>query len=202
MKSHHPIGVLTEDRPGPSGRVQTTFPSPYGPLRLLTRNGRICALGWEDAHTGVPRGGHELAPLVERIQAVLEGEELPEPLPLSPGGTPFQRRVWARLLSIPWGEVASYGDVARGVRCPKGSRAVAQACGANPVVLLIPCHRVIAGDGSLGGYGSGLERKAAVLRREGLRVVRRGERWSVERPARRPAPPDQPEQLRPRRASR
>lgn len=83
-------------------------------------------------------------------------------------GTPFQLRVWQELRKIPYGETVSYQELARRLGKPKATRAVGQACGANPVPLIIPCHRVIAGDGSLGGYSSGLERKRWLLRHEGL----------------------------------
>lgn len=82
-------------------------------------------------------------------------------------GTPFQRSVWDALLTIPFGETSSYADVARSIRRPTAVRAVAQACGANPVAIIVPCHRVVGSDGSLTGYASGLERKRELLEREG-----------------------------------
>jgi methylated-DNA-[protein]-cysteine S-methyltransferase len=88
-------------------------------------------------------------------------------LNLDPRGTPFQLRVWQELRCIPWGQTISYGELARRVGNPKASRAVGQANAVNPIPLIIPCHRVIAGDGSLGGYSSGLDRKRWLLRHEG-----------------------------------
>ena len=87
--------------------------------------------------------------------------------PLAPRGTAFQRRVWAELRQIPYGEVTSYGDLARELGCAS-ARAVGQAVGRNPISLLIPCHRVIASDGGPGGYAGGLWRKKALLRLEGV----------------------------------
>jgi O-6-methylguanine DNA methyltransferase len=87
-------------------------------------------------------------------------------LPLDLGGTPFQRLVWQELQKIPWGETVSYQELANRLGHPKAARAVGQACGANSVPILIPCHRVIAADGSLGGYSSGLERKRWLLKHE------------------------------------
>lgn len=78
-------------------------------------------------------------------------------------GTSFQRKVWDALLRIPFGETRTYAEIAEEVGSPKGSRAVGGACGANPLALVIPCHRVIASDGSLGGYGGGLGIKEALL---------------------------------------
>jgi len=89
-------------------------------------------------------------------------------LPLDPQGTPFQLRVWQELRQIPWGRTISYKELAARVGNPRACRAVGQANGANPIPLIIPCHRVIAADGSLGGYSSGLERKRWLLRHEGV----------------------------------
>ncbi|NBU59986.1 MAG: methylated-DNA--[protein]-cysteine S-methyltransferase [Betaproteobacteria bacterium] len=91
-------------------------------------------------------------------------------LPLDLRGTPFQMQVWAELQRIPAGSVITYAELARRVGRPRAYRAVAQACGANPVGVLVPCHRVIASDGNLGGFGFGLARKLELLRREGLRL--------------------------------
>ncbi len=88
---------------------------------------------------------------------------------LDPQGTPFQLRVWQELRRIPRGQTISYGELARRVGNPKASRAVGQANGRNPIPLIIPCHRVIAADGSLGGYSSGLDRKQWLLHHEGVR---------------------------------
>jgi AraC family transcriptional regulator, regulatory protein of adaptative response / methylated-DNA-[protein]-cysteine methyltransferase len=96
-------------------------------------------------------------------------------LPIDVHGTEFQERVWRELRTIPYGSTRSYGEVARAIGQPGAVRAVAQACGSNHVALVIPCHRVIREDGTLGGYRWGLERKAAILAHErGLtdRVVR------------------------------
>jgi AraC family transcriptional regulator of adaptative response/methylated-DNA-[protein]-cysteine methyltransferase len=85
------------------------------------------------------------------------------------GGTPFQRSVWEALLAIPFGQTRSYSQVAAAIGRPTAVRAVAQACGANPVAILVPCHRVVGADGSLTGYASGLARKSALLEHEGWR---------------------------------
>ena len=82
-------------------------------------------------------------------------------------GTPFQVEVWSALTRIPAGTTITYGELARRVERPKAVRAVAQACGANPVGVIVPCHRVIGANGSLTGFASGLDRKRALLEREG-----------------------------------
>ena len=84
-------------------------------------------------------------------------------LPLDPAGTGFQRRVWAALLDIPYGQTASYGQLAGRIGQPAASRAVGLANGRNPIAIIIPCHRVIGSDGSLTGYGGGLDRKRFLL---------------------------------------
>ncbi len=105
------------------------------------------------------------------IIAYLAGKARNFDLPLDlEGRTPFQMKVWAVLQTIPYGRVRSYGWVARKVGKPRAARAVGAACGANPVPLLVPCHRVVASDGSLGGFSGGLSNKKRLLRLEGIRV--------------------------------
>lgn len=103
------------------------------------------------------------------IEQVLKGktpDRLP-PLDLS-SGTPFQQSVWNSLRQIPSGRTRSYGEIARAIRRPKALRAVGQACGANPIPLLLPCHRVLAARGKIGGFSAGLDWKRTLLRREGV----------------------------------
>lgn len=104
-----------------------------------------------------------------RVAAVIELVDDParaSALPLDLRGTAFQQRVWRALQAIPPGATASYGDVARAMGEPRAVRAVAQACGANPVAVAVPCHRVVRSDGALSGYRWGVERKRELLRRE------------------------------------
>lgn len=103
---------------------------------------------------------------VAQILEYLEGKRTAFDLPLDLRGTAFQRKVWNALLDIPYGETRSYAGLARAVGRPKAVRAVGSANGANPVALIVPCHRVIASDGKLGGYGGGLELKARLLAME------------------------------------
>lgn len=110
--------------------------------------------------------GATLRSWVEVISAHLSGQKLHLDLPLDVRATAFQWRVWEALRAIPYGETRSYSDVARAVGNPKAVRAVAHACASNPVPIVIPCHRVIRSDGSLGGYGGGVERKRALLAQE------------------------------------
>ena len=104
-----------------------------------------------------------LAETVRQLRAYFAGELRDFDLPLAPEGTPFQLRVWRELRNIPYGQTISYGELARRVGSPKGSRAVGLANGANPISIVVPCHRVIGSDGKLTGYGGGLENKERLL---------------------------------------
>jgi methylated-DNA-[protein]-cysteine S-methyltransferase len=99
----------------------------------------------------------------EQLAAYFEGRLTDFDLPLSMQGTEFQRRVWDALREIPYGTTTSYGELARRVGNPNGSRAVGLANGHNPISIIVPCHRVIGSNGKLTGYGGGLPRKAALL---------------------------------------
>ena len=102
-------------------------------------------------------------------------------LPLDLQGTPFQLRVWQELRQIPRGRAISYKELARRAGSPQASRAVGQANGRNPVPIIVPCHRVIAADGSLGGYSSGLDKKRWLLNTKGR--CKDGFRWKIRREA-------------------
>lgn len=104
--------------------------------------------------------------LIRKVETLVERPGSGFDLPLDPRGTAFQERVWQALREIPAGQTASYRDVAERIGSPDSVRAVAQACGANNLAVAIPCHRVVAADGSLSGYRWGAERKRALLARE------------------------------------
>jgi AraC family transcriptional regulator of adaptative response/methylated-DNA-[protein]-cysteine methyltransferase len=107
--------------------------------------------------------------LVDDLKAVAAQVDHPDgalDLPIDARGTELQQAVWAALREIPAGETASYADIARAIGRPSASRAVAQACGANPLAVITPCHRVVRADGGLSGYRWGVERKRALLARE------------------------------------
>ncbi|MBR0663914.1 methylated-DNA--[protein]-cysteine S-methyltransferase [Roseomonas hellenica] len=104
--------------------------------------------------------------LLARVLRFIEAPHGGLDLPLDAGGTDFQRRVWQALRGIPAGETAGYAEIARRIGAPKAVRAVAQACGANPIAVAIPCHRVVRSDGALSGYRWGVARKRALLEKE------------------------------------
>ncbi len=112
-------------------------------------------------------GEADYTALVHQVVSLIDHTVADHPLPLDIRGTAFQRRVWQALRDIPPGATASYTAIAESLGTPKAVRAVAGACAANPLAVAVPCHRVVRGDGSLAGYRWGLERKRALLRREG-----------------------------------
>src|SRR3954470_632748 len=146
---------------------------------LVAATGRgICRLSFDEGETDLRRrfphaaiepGGEAMADLLERTVAAVEAPERPHDLPLDVRGTAFQEAVWRELARIPPGESLSYAALAARAGRPGAVRAAGTACGANRVAVLVPCHRAQRGDGSLGGYAYGLERKAKLLEREGWR---------------------------------
>lgn len=108
-----------------------------------------------------------LAATVKSVATAIAAPNGKLDIALDPAGTDFQRKVWQALRRIPVGTTVSYADVAGALGAPRSVRAVAQACGANPIAVLIPCHRVVRSDGALGGYRWGTERKSMLLRMEG-----------------------------------
>jgi O-6-methylguanine DNA methyltransferase len=161
----------------------TRLASPWGPLFVAGTERNVCSCEFIN--------GKDIATLLSRLQKLKHGvlvKEDPQPLasavdclnryfagepenfdqPLDLQGSQFQMQVWSALRRIPVGKFATYGDIAARVGRPRGARAVGQACGRNPIVLFVPCHRVVAANGGLGGFGSGLSIKQALLRHEGV----------------------------------
>jgi AraC family transcriptional regulator, regulatory protein of adaptative response / methylated-DNA-[protein]-cysteine methyltransferase len=115
----------------------------------------------------VERADESLSQWVSQVVAAIDGSQPGRQLPLDIRGTAFQIRVWQALTRLPRGDTVSYGELARRIRAPNSTRAVAQACATNGIAVVVPCHRVIAKDGNLAGYKWGLERKRKLLQREG-----------------------------------
>jgi len=118
------------------------------------------------AGTELIRDDAKLRAALATVRAFIDAPAKGLDLPLDVAGTDFQKRVWRALAKIPAGATASYAQIARRIDAPKAFRAVAQACGANPIALAIPCHRVVRNDGALSGYRWGVERKRTLLARE------------------------------------
>ena len=124
---------------------------PFGPFGIRAHDGQVQELVFLPPGTPLhdPRNATAGA-AAHALRAWLEDPDQPFPVPLAPCGTPFRRRVWAAIAAIPRGRTATYGELAAGLG--SAPRAVGQACGANPYPLIVPCHRVIASDGGLGGF--------------------------------------------------
>ena len=160
----------------------STLTTPIGELLLTADDdGALTAVDLPNRHrdaTGWERDDALLADARAQLTEYFAGERTAFDLALRATGTPFQLRVWDALLRIPYGETASYGELAQelggqGERDPRLARAVGAANGRNPLAIVVPCHRVIGADGSLTGYGGGLHRKRALLELElGTRVGR------------------------------
>jgi methylated-DNA-[protein]-cysteine S-methyltransferase len=157
----------------------TTIDSPVGDL-LASANpaGQITGLHFLDGHRPAAphaswvRDGRALAPLCRQLAEYFAGERRDFELELAPSGTPFQLSVWRELCAIPYGETASYGEIADAVGQPGAARAVGGANNRNPIAIVIPCHRVIGANGTLTGYGGGLPRKQRLLALEtGVQVL-------------------------------
>jgi methylated-DNA-[protein]-cysteine S-methyltransferase len=159
----------------------TTEVDLLGCLRLAASDAGLCrlTLGQESAETFqswlvrviqpsrlVRRRSSSIDTALAELRAYLSGRLQSFETPLDLRGTPFQRRVWAEVAGIPYGGTAAYGEIAARIGHPKAVRAVGAANGANPLPILVPCHRVIGADGGLRGYGGGLEVKAALLELE------------------------------------
>jgi methylated-DNA-[protein]-cysteine S-methyltransferase len=152
--------------------------SPVGPLRLVASDKGLAGLWFERGRPGRvrPRGDVEQArhPLLleaeRQLREYFAGRRRTFDLTLDLAGTPFQRAVWNALLTIPFGQTRTYGEIARQVGRPSASRAVGAANGQNPVAIVAPCHRVIGSTGALTGFGGGLDVKARLLALEGARL--------------------------------
>jgi methylated-DNA-[protein]-cysteine S-methyltransferase len=157
--------------------------SPIGTVVLAIYDGRLCALGFREHWPRLERvlrrrfadvefrrrGDHE--GIISRLRSYFRGDLAAlDSIPLDLRGTAFQKTVWTRLRAIPAGQTISYRDLAAAIGAPAAVRAVGAANGANPVSIVVPCHRVIGADGALTGYGGGVARKQWLLAHEGART--------------------------------
>ena len=139
--------------------------SPVGRLRIEEKDGAICRIDRTEDEPSLP-DTPLLQEAVRQLTAYFEGELTIFSLPVRLEGTPFQRQCWEVLQGIPYGETISYGEQARRIGKPKATRAVGGANHRNPLCIVVPCHRVIGADGSLTGYGEGLDMKRWLLAHE------------------------------------
>jgi methylated-DNA-[protein]-cysteine S-methyltransferase len=152
---------------------RTTIDTPIGPLGLTATEAGLAEIWFGGYGPKSARGAGESDPggVLERASAQLleyfAGSRMTFDLPLAPAGSGFELSVWELLRGIPAGQTASYGELARKLGDPTLARAVGRANGQNPLPIVVPCHRVIGADGSLVGFGGGLERKRWLLEHEG-----------------------------------
>jgi len=145
-----------------------TIDSPIGPLTLAGRgsaltNLRMVDQTYEPSHAGWSPDPGAFADAVAQLDAYFAGELVDFDIEIELRGTEFQQRVWEALLTIPYGQTRSYGEIAQQIGAPGAARAVGLANGHNPIAIVVPCHRVIGASGSLTGYGGGLDRKRNLL---------------------------------------
>ena len=185
VRCEAPIFWLEQEHPSPEMKAMeityTTSDCLLGRLLVATTPKGICmvSIGRSDSElekrlkshfpdASVTRNDRALASTRRAVERRIAGKDLDDKLPLDLHGTPFQLSVWKEMLRIPAGRTRSYGEVAKNIGRPTAFRAVAQACGANPVPVVVPCHRVVASGGKLGGYTGGIDRKIALLEAEGV----------------------------------
>jgi methylated-DNA-[protein]-cysteine S-methyltransferase len=151
--------------------------SPIGTLLLVGEGGGLSGVYMERHRHGPEpevrssqRDDAALSAAREQLEAYFAGQLTIFDLPLAPQGTEFQQRVWTTLRDIPYGETISYAELARRIGKPQAVRAVGAANGRNPISIIVPCHRVIGSDGSLTGFGGGIERKRWLLAHEASHV--------------------------------
>jgi len=151
--------------------LYTEMKSPLGTLLLTTEDGALTGVHFPgEKHDHPRRADWQRAddePVLAAARAQLgeyfDGRRTAFDLPLAPRGTPFQQAVWRALLAVPFGATSTYGAIASAIRRPTAVRAVGGAIGANPIGIVVPCHRIIGADGSLTGYAGGLDRKTRLL---------------------------------------
>ncbi|MBI5180300.1 MAG: methylated-DNA--[protein]-cysteine S-methyltransferase [Nitrospirae bacterium] len=158
----------------------TSFNSSIGKIHLAATEKGLCAVGIRDKKAEfikLLQKTYNIKPvkddavfkdLLRLLKRYLNGERIKIDIPFDLQGTLFEKKVWKALLKIPYGKTKSYGEIAKEIGLPNGARAVGNACGKNTIPVIIPCHRVIAGNGGLGGYTGGIEIKKRLLRFEGV----------------------------------
>ncbi|MBX3249894.1 MAG: methylated-DNA--[protein]-cysteine S-methyltransferase [Myxococcales bacterium] len=155
-------------------QARLALPAPVGPLWVVFDGETLVGVRWDDegplADVRVVRSAP--SSLADPLRAYARGRpvDLAAVLPVDPAGTAFQRAVWAALRRVPRGKVRTYGGIASDVGRPRATRAVGVANGANPIPIVIPCHRIVGAGHTLGGYTGGLERKRALLALEGVQL--------------------------------
>jgi methylated-DNA-[protein]-cysteine S-methyltransferase len=141
--------------------------TPIGMLIVSAKDATVCSIRLAKANEQPVAQENETQPVLKRavreLHEYFAGERTEFTFPMDGAGTPFQKSVWQALLQIPFGETRTYGEIASAVENPKGSRAVGMACNKNPIMIAVPCHRVVGAGGKLTGYAYGTELKQTLL---------------------------------------
>ena len=149
-------------------RHQYKYQTEISTFYLVASNENLLGIHWTKQDAPLVKSPTPiLAETIRQLEEYWDGRRTTFDVPLEMKGTPFQEKVWKALQEIPFGKTVSYADIARRIRNPKAVRAVGSANGKNPISIIVPCHRVIASDGRLGGYGGGLNVKTRLLALEG-----------------------------------
>lgn len=149
--------------------------TPIGKLRLVSQDSMITKVEFDGRHQidtdDVLRSDSALQVAAVQLEEYFAGQREHFDLVLNPQGTEFQQEVWTSLRAIPYGQLRSYGDIAKSINRPKAVRAVGAANGRNPIPIIVPCHRVIGSNGSLTGFAGGLDMKEQLLKLEGALLI-------------------------------
>lgn len=155
-----------QDKKSYQQTAKTFLQTSVGVLMLEAKNDAICAIGLVRENEYLPaqtKPSPVLQQAAQELQEYFAGMRSVFTFPMHAEGTPFQKSVWNALLDIPFGKTKTYGEIAHAVDNPKGSRAVGMACNKNPIMIAVPCHRVVGANGSLTGYAGGLSVKQTLL---------------------------------------
>jgi methylated-DNA-[protein]-cysteine S-methyltransferase len=148
------------------------YDAPFGPILLEASDLALTGASFNDGPPATVADSERAAAIVRdavrQLDEYFAGRRRCFELPLAPAGTPFQQRAWQAIAAIPYGETRSYGEIAAAAGLPRASRAAGMACATNPIAVIVPCHRVLAADRSLRGYGGGLATKRWLLELEGV----------------------------------
>ena len=143
-----------------------SYETVLGSVTFVEEDGALLAISTHHVYEGISQETDSIKEAHQQLAEYLKGERKSFDLPLRMKGTDFQQRVWNALLDIPYGETRSYEQIAEAIGKPKAVRAVGMANNRNPLLIVVPCHRVIGADGKLVGYGAGIEKKEFLLRLE------------------------------------
>lgn len=150
---------------------ECTCHTPIGKLRLREENGKIIAIEVSYTQSETEDRSEALMGACAEISEYFEGKRQSFSFPINTQGTEFQEKVWEKLREVPFGQRTTYGELAQKIGHPSSARAVGNAVGKNPLLIVIPCHRVCRGNGKLGGFSAGIERKKALLKLEEIKVT-------------------------------